>query len=76
MLAEAGMTVLVTTHNLEEASYCNRLGLMYEGRLIAAGDLAMLRAGFPERTLETAEDVFLAFIERERAEVRPAGAAS
>ncbi|MGD9601808.1 MAG: ATP-binding cassette domain-containing protein [Gammaproteobacteria bacterium] len=76
MLAEAGMTVLVTTHNLEEAPYCNRLGLMHEGRLIAAGDLATLRARFPERTLETAEDVFLAFMERERSKAQAAGAAS
>ena len=44
-LAAAGTAVLVTTHYLEEAAYCHRLGLMYEGRLIAAGDLAALRAG-------------------------------
>ncbi|MGK2942858.1 MAG: ATP-binding cassette domain-containing protein [Immundisolibacter sp.] len=76
MLAEAGMTVLVTTHNLEEAAYCNRLGLMHQGRLIAAGDLAALRAHFPGENLETAEDVFLAFMERERTSAQAAGAAS
>jgi ABC-2 type transport system ATP-binding protein len=64
--------VLVTTHYLEEAAYCHRLGLMYEGRLIAAGDLAALRAGLPQDGLETIEDVFLAYIERERTQaVRP-----
>ena len=74
-LAEAGVTVLVTTHYLEEAVYCNRVGLMHEGRLIAVGDLATLRGHFPDRALATPEDIFLAFIERERnrAEaVRPA----
>ncbi|WP_206456436.1 ATP-binding cassette domain-containing protein [Aurantimonas marina] len=67
ILAEEGMTVLVTTHNLEEAAYCHRLGLMDRGRLIATGDLPALRAHFPGRSLETPEDVFLAFMERERA---------
>ena len=38
-LATAGTTVLVTTHYLEEANYCDRLGLMFDGRLIAAGTL-------------------------------------
>ena len=76
MLADAGMTILVTTHNLEEAAYCNRLGLMDQGRLIAAGDLAALRAHFPGENLETAEDIFLAFMERERSRAQAAGAAS
>lgn len=76
MLAEAGMTVLVTTHNLEEAAYCNRLGLMDQGRLIAAGNLAALRTHFPGENLETAEDIFLAFMERERSRVQAAGAAA
>ena len=34
-LAEKGVTVLVTTHNMEEASECGRLALMYTGRIIA-----------------------------------------
>lgn len=76
MLAEAGMTVLVTTHNLEEAAYCNRLGLMDQGRLIAAGNLAALRTHFPGENLETAEDIFLAFMERERSRAQAAGAAA
>ncbi|MFU8877787.1 MAG: ATP-binding cassette domain-containing protein [Wenzhouxiangellaceae bacterium] len=67
LLAEGGMTVVVTTHYLEEASYCHRLGLMHEGRLIATGDWTALRNAFPGRTLQTPEDVFVAFIERERA---------
>ncbi|HDZ72274.1 MAG TPA: ABC transporter ATP-binding protein [Aurantimonas coralicida] len=76
ILAEEGMTVLVTTHNLEEAAYCHRLGLMDRGRLIATGDLPALRAHFPGRALETAEDVFLAFMERERSSALSERAAS
>ncbi|SDO81668.1 MULTISPECIES: ATP-binding cassette domain-containing protein [Alphaproteobacteria] len=76
ILAEGGMTVLVTTHNLEEAAYCHRLGLMDMGRMIAIGDLSALRAHFPGRELATAEDVFLAFMERERARPQSERAAS
>ncbi|MBN1231789.1 MAG: ABC transporter ATP-binding protein [Candidatus Coatesbacteria bacterium] len=36
-LVEDGTTVLVTTHFLEEAEYCNRIMLMHSGKLIAQG---------------------------------------
>jgi ABC-2 type transport system ATP-binding protein len=36
-LAGAGVTVFVTTHFMEEAEYCDRIGLINEGRLIALG---------------------------------------
>jgi ABC-2 type transport system ATP-binding protein len=32
-----GVTVFVTTHYMDEAEYCNRLGLMYRGALVALG---------------------------------------
>ncbi len=34
-LAAAGRTIFVTTHHLDEAEYCNRVGLMVDGRLVA-----------------------------------------
>jgi ABC-2 type transport system ATP-binding protein len=37
-LAEAGHTVLVTTHYMDEAEYCHRLALIYAGKLIALGE--------------------------------------
>ncbi len=36
-LASAGTAVLVTTHYMDEAEYCDRIGLIYRGELIAAG---------------------------------------
>lgn len=36
-LAEGGTTVFVTTHFLDEAEHCNRLVLIYQGRVIAIG---------------------------------------
>jgi ABC-2 type transport system ATP-binding protein len=44
-MASAGTTVLVTTHYLDEAENCHRLGLMYQGRLIAVGSPQALKDG-------------------------------
>jgi ABC-2 type transport system ATP-binding protein len=65
-LAASGSAVLITTHYLEEAVYCQRLGLMNQGRLIAVGDLASLRSGIAFAPNATVEDVFIAYIERDR----------
>ena len=44
-LAEAGTTVFVTTHHLDEAEYCHRVGLISEGRLVAQGSPRALKDG-------------------------------
>ncbi|MGA7614279.1 MAG: ABC transporter ATP-binding protein [Thermoanaerobaculia bacterium] len=36
-MSDGGVTVFVTTHYMEEAEYCERLGLIYRGELIALG---------------------------------------
>ncbi|HEX6268939.1 MAG TPA: ATP-binding cassette domain-containing protein [Anaerolineales bacterium] len=43
-LSERGVTVFITTHYMDEAEHCNTLGLIYNGRLIAHGSPADLRA--------------------------------
>ena len=40
----AGATVFLTTHYLDEAEYCERIGLMAAGRLVALGTSAELKA--------------------------------
>jgi ABC-2 type transport system ATP-binding protein len=42
-LARAGTTVFVTTHYLDEAEYCRRIGLMADGRLVALDTPAALK---------------------------------
>ncbi len=42
--ADRGMAILVTTHYLEEAEQCNRLGLMVAGELVAQGTPSSLKA--------------------------------
>ncbi|NMC70535.1 MAG: ABC transporter ATP-binding protein [Myxococcales bacterium] len=41
-----GATVFLTTHYLEEAEYCGRVGLMVDGRLAALGTPAQLKERF------------------------------
>ncbi|BDG10554.1 ABC transporter permease [Anaeromyxobacter paludicola] len=43
-LAAGGTTVFVTTHYLDEAEYCRRIGLMVDGRLVALDSPAALKA--------------------------------
>jgi ABC-2 type transport system ATP-binding protein len=47
-LSSRGVTVFVTTHYMDEAEHCNTLGLIYNGRMIAHGTPADLRANTPE----------------------------
>lgn len=43
-LSDGGTTVLVTTHYMDEAEHCDRLGMILAGRLVALGTPAELRA--------------------------------
>jgi len=63
-LVEKGVTVLVTTHFMEEAEYCDRIGLVYRGRLIAVGSPDDLKRRVRTQALPdpTMEDAFIALI--------------
>jgi len=68
-LTTRGVAVVVTTHFMEEAEYCDRIGLIWRGRKIAEGTPDELKASaasatHPEPTLE---DAFIALIEGEAA---------
>jgi ABC-type multidrug transport system ATPase subunit/ABC-type multidrug transport system permease subunit len=64
-MVERGVTVMVTTHFLDEAEYCDRIGLIYQGRVIAEGSPDDLKDRVrddthPEPSLE---DAFIALVE-------------
>ncbi len=54
--ADRGMAILVTTHYLEEAEQCNRLGLMVSGELVTQGTPSGLKAAQKGRLLEFITD--------------------
>src|SRR5262249_9093407 len=52
-LAEGGTTIFVTTHYMDEAEYCDRVGIMVDGRLAALDQPTKLKRKFvPGRMLE------------------------
>jgi ABC-2 type transport system ATP-binding protein len=65
-LVEKGVAVVVTTHFMEEAEYCDRISLIYRGQAIAIGSPDDLKAEAATPTLAepTMEDAFIALIER------------
>ena len=42
-MADDGVTVFVTTHYMEEAEYCNRLALIFRGKMVALGTPSELK---------------------------------
>jgi ABC-2 type transport system ATP-binding protein len=52
LAASRGMTVLVTTHYMDEAEQCDRLAFILDGRLIASGSPTELKAALAGRLLE------------------------
>ena len=50
-MAERGITILVTTHYMQEAEFCDRLILIFQGRLIAQGTPHDLKTTVPEQII-------------------------
>lgn len=63
-LAESGVTVLVTTHFMDEANYCDRLVIMADGTLLAQGTPEEIKAPFRSDALPSVsmEDAFIGLI--------------
>jgi ABC-2 type transport system ATP-binding protein len=50
--AEAGTTVFVTTHYMDEAEYCDRVSIMVDGRIAALGTPAELKSSFSAASMD------------------------
>ena len=61
-LAGRGTTILVTTHYMDEAERCERVALLWRGKLVALGAPHEITAQLGQPTLE---DAFIALQERE-----------
>ncbi|HZV01958.1 MAG TPA: ATP-binding cassette domain-containing protein [Planctomycetota bacterium] len=71
-LSEQGVSVIVTTHFMEEAEFCDRILIQDQGRKLAEGTPAEVRAlaGAPPGREPTMEDAFLAIVARARSTPR------
>ena len=67
-LVRQGVTVLVTTHFMEEAEYCDRLVIMARGKVLAEGTPEELKEACPARPGQdvTLEDAFIHLLEEHR----------
>jgi ABC-2 type transport system ATP-binding protein len=68
-LAEQGVTVIVTTHFMQEAEYCDRVAIMDSGQMLSQGSPAEVRERARTQALPrpSMEDAFVAVVEQSRA---------
>jgi ABC-2 type transport system ATP-binding protein len=62
MREETGLTILMTTHYMQEAEVCDRIAIIDHGKIIDIDSPANLKSRYGEKTLE---DVFLKLTGRE-----------
>lgn len=60
-LAQEGKTVFVTTHYMDEAEYCNRVSIMYQGEIIALDTPDSLKKEYKKTTMQ---EVFIHLVDR------------
>lgn len=64
-LADKGVTIMVTTHFMDEAEYCDRIGLVYHGKLIALDTPDALKQSVASSAMPdpSMEDAFIALVQ-------------
>ena len=77
-LAEQGVTIIVTTHFMQEAEYCDRIAIMDSGQILAQGSPAQVRelARTEGRPAPSMDDAFIAVVEQARGRHAAATAAA
>jgi len=60
-LARQGITILVTTHYMDEASSCDTVGFIMEGKLI---NIASPQELLEQEGANNLEDIFIKYVER------------
>lgn len=60
-MAQQNKTIFVTTHYMDEAEYCNRVSIMYQGEIIALGSPKELKQKYAKDTMQ---EVFIHLVDR------------
>lgn len=65
-MVEKGITIMVTTHFMDEAEYCDRIGLIYKGESIATGspDELKTKVKSSDLTDPSLEEAFIELVQR------------
>lgn len=69
-VVEKGVTVMVTTHFMDEAEYCDRIALVFRGNIIAAGTPDELKEQVvtPQNPDPSMEDAFISLVQQHASE--------
>src|SRR5690606_21545252 len=62
-LSEKGVTILVTTHYMDEAEHCNSIGFLYYGNILSIGTPNNIKKEVGKSSLE---DIFVTLVENEK----------
>lgn len=60
-MAEQGKTIFVTTHYMDEAEYCHRVSIMYQGEIVALGSPKELKHQYQKPSMQ---EVFIQLVDR------------
>jgi ABC-2 type transport system ATP-binding protein len=60
-LVKEGMTVLVTTHYMDEASVCDIIGFIYNGKLVTIDSIDNL---YKKHKINNLEDIFIKYVKK------------
>ena len=67
-LANQGITIIITTHFMEEAEYCDRIAIQDAGKLLALGSPQQVRElASKDKDIADMNEAFIAIVEQERA---------
>ncbi len=69
-LANQGMTIIVTTHFMEEAEYCDRIAIQDAGKLLAIGTPQQIRGMAQLEGVNDMNGAFIAIVEQSRADMQ------
>ena len=72
-LAQSGVTIVITTHFMEEAEYCDRIAIQDAGRMLALGTPRAVRAQAGSAGAADMNSAFIAIVEQGRARRRRPG---
>lgn len=68
-LAAAGTTIIITTHFMEEAEYCDRIMIQDQGNMLALGTPAEIRS-YSGKAAANMDEAFISIVEQARQEVQ------
>ncbi|ESQ97735.1 ABC transporter ATP-binding protein [Stutzerimonas chloritidismutans AW-1] len=71
-LAQSGVTIIITTHFMEEAEYCDRIAIQDAGKMLALGTPSEVREQAGDAAGADMNSAFIAIVEQGRAASRPA----